>query len=61
MHNVGNAVYQVYQRHDRLEKRRTIMRDWNEAVFKRSKGGGLKSAYPCFKYTMGYSTRGVPP
>jgi len=32
---VGNAVYQAYQRSDLFEKRRSIMRDWNETVFKR--------------------------
>ena len=35
MHSVGNAVYQAYQRSDLFEKRRSIMRDWNEIVFKR--------------------------
>jgi integrase len=35
MHSVGNAVYQAYQRSDLFEKRRSIMRDWNETVFKR--------------------------
>jgi len=35
MHSVGNAVYQAYQRSSLFEKRRDIMRDWNETVFKR--------------------------
>ena len=35
MHSVGNAVYQAYQRSDLFEKRKAIMRDWNETVFKR--------------------------
>lgn len=36
MHAVGSSVYQAYQRSDLFEKRRDIMRDWNETVFKRS-------------------------
>ena len=36
MHTVGSSVYQAYQRSDLFEKRRDIMRDWNETVFKRS-------------------------
>ena len=35
MHSVGSAVYQAYQRSDLFEKRRDIMRDWNDTVFKR--------------------------
>lgn len=35
MHSVGSAVYQAYQRSDLFEKRRQIMTDWNETVFKR--------------------------
>jgi hypothetical protein len=33
MHSVGSAVYQAYQRSDLFEKRRYIMRDWNDTVF----------------------------
>jgi len=36
MHSVGSSVYRAYQRSDLFEKRRDIMRDWNDAVFKRS-------------------------
>jgi integrase len=36
MHAVGSSVYRAYQRSDLFEKRRDIMRDWNETVFKRS-------------------------
>jgi integrase len=35
-HSVGSAVYRAYQRSDLFEKRRDIMRDWNDTVFKRS-------------------------
>ncbi len=35
-HSIGSAVYQAYQRSDLFEKRRDIMRDWNDTVFKRS-------------------------
>jgi integrase len=35
MHSVGGAVYAAYQRSDLFEKRRDIMRDWNDTVFKR--------------------------
>jgi integrase len=35
MHSVGGAVYRAYQRSDLFEKRRDIMRDWNDTVFKR--------------------------
>jgi len=35
MHSVGSAVYQAYQRSDLFEKRRDIMRHWNDTVFKR--------------------------
>jgi integrase len=35
MHSVGSAVYRAYQRSDLFEKRRDIMRDWNDTVFKR--------------------------
>jgi hypothetical protein len=28
MHEVGDAVYQAYQRSNGLEKRRAIMQDW---------------------------------
>jgi integrase len=35
MHSIGSAVYQAYQRSDLFEKRRNIMRDWNDTVFKR--------------------------
>jgi integrase len=36
MHAVGSTVYRAYQRSDLFEKRRDIMRDWNDTVFKRS-------------------------
>ena len=36
MHAVGSPIYRAYQRSDLFEKRRAIMRDWNETVFKRS-------------------------
>jgi integrase len=35
MHSVGGAVYKAYQRSNLFEKRRDIMRDWNDTVFKR--------------------------
>jgi hypothetical protein len=35
MHSVGSAVYKAYQRSSLFEKRRDIMRDWNDTVFKR--------------------------
>ena len=35
MHAVGSAVTRAYQRSSLFEKRRDIMRDWNETVFKR--------------------------
>ena len=35
MHAVGSPIYRAYQRSDLFEKRRAIMRDWNETVFKR--------------------------
>ena len=35
MHAVGSSVYRAYQRSDLFEKRREIMRDWNDAVFER--------------------------
>lgn len=35
MHSVGSTVYRAYQRSDLFEKRRDIMRDWNEAVYQR--------------------------
>jgi hypothetical protein len=35
MHSVGSAVHRAYQRSDLFEKRRDIMRDWNDTMFKR--------------------------
>jgi integrase len=35
MHSVGSTVYRAYQRSSLFEKRRDIMRDWNDTVFKR--------------------------
>ena len=34
MHEVGDSVYQAYQRSDGLEKRRKIMRDWSNFINK---------------------------
>lgn len=34
MHEVGDSVYQAYQRSDGLEKRRAIMRDWGDFINK---------------------------
>ena len=34
MHSVGSAVYQAYQRSDLFEKRRDIMRDWNDTAYR---------------------------
>jgi integrase len=34
MHSVGSTVYRAYQRSDLFEKRRDIMRDWNEAAYR---------------------------
>lgn len=34
MHEVGDSVYQAYQRSDGLEKRRSIMRDWSNFINK---------------------------
>ncbi len=34
MHEVGDSVYQAYQRSDGLEKRRSIMQDWSNFVNK---------------------------
>ena len=34
MHSVGSAVYQAYQRSDLFEKRRNIMRDWNDTAYR---------------------------
>jgi integrase len=34
MHSVGNSVYQAYQRSDLFEKRRQIMADWSDTVFR---------------------------
>lgn len=34
MHEVGDSVYQAYQRSDGLEKRRNIMQDWSNFISK---------------------------
>ena len=34
MHEVGDSVYQAYQRSDGLDKRRTIMQDWSNFISK---------------------------
>ena len=34
MHEVGDSVYQAYQRSDGLDKRRAIMRDWSNFINK---------------------------
>jgi len=34
MHEVGDSVYQAYQRSDGLEKRRNIMQDWSNFINK---------------------------
>ena len=34
MHEVGDSVYQAYQRSDGLEKRRSIMQDWSNFINK---------------------------
>jgi len=34
MHSVGSAVYRAYQRSDLFEKRRDIMRDWNDTAYR---------------------------
>jgi integrase len=34
MHEVGDSVYQAYQRSDGLDKRRTIMQDWSNFINK---------------------------
>jgi integrase len=43
MHEVGDSVYQAYQRSDGLDKRRAIMRDWSNFInkpFQLNKGSG---------------------
>ena len=34
MHEVGDSVYQAYQRSDGLDKRRSIMQDWSNFIYK---------------------------
>jgi len=34
MHEVGDSVYQAYQRSDGLDKRRKIMQDWSSFINK---------------------------
>ena len=41
MHEVGDSVYQAYQRSNGLERRREIMQDWSSFInkpFKENKG-----------------------